>query len=54
MRQALLSIEGVFDADVSYDDARAEVTYAADLVETSALVKAVEDVGFGASVIETE
>ena len=54
MRQALLSVEGVFDADVSYDDARAEVTYEADLVETSALVKAVEDIGFWASVIETE
>ena len=54
MRQALLSVEGVFAASVSYDDARAEITYEADLVETSALVQAIEDVGFGASVIETE
>lgn len=54
MRQALLSVDGVFDASVSYDDARAEVTYEADLVETGALVTAVEDAGFGASVIETE
>ena len=54
MRQALLRVEGVFDANVSYDDERAEVTYEADLVETSALVRAVEDAGFGASVIESE
>ena len=54
MRQALLRVEGVFDANVSYDEARAKVTYEADLVETSALVEAVEKAGFGASVIETE
>ena len=41
-------------ANVSYDAERAEVTYEADLVEISALVKAVEDAGFGARVIETE
>ena len=54
MRQALLGVDGVFDANVSYDDARAEVTYEADLVETRVLVQAIEDAGFGATVIETE
>ena len=49
-----MSVEGVAAASVSYDDQRAEVSYQADLVETEALIKAVEDAGFGARVTETE
>ncbi len=54
MRQALIGVDGVVDADVSYDDKRAEVRYQPDMVEPAALVAAIDDVGFSASVIEND
>ena len=52
MRQALLGVEGVVSAEVSFDDARADVRYLPNLVKPAALVEAVEEAGFGAEVIE--
>ena len=54
MRQALLSVDGVVDAEVSYDDKRADVRYRPDLVDTAALVAAIDGAGFSASVIEND
>ena len=53
MRQALLSVDGVVDAEVSYDDKRADVRYRPDLVDTAALV-AIDGAGFSASVTEND
>ena len=52
MRRALMSVEGVIAADVSYDDKRADVQYRPDLVEPDVLVNAINDIGFKASVME--
>ena len=52
MRQAMLEVAGVTTAEVTYDDARAIVTYRPELVAPSALVQAVEDAGFDAQIIE--
>ena len=54
MRQALVSLDGVVDAQVSYDDKRADVRYQPDLVAPDAMVTAVADAGFDASLIERE
>ena len=47
-----MGVDGVVDAEVSYDDKRADVRYQPDLVEPAALVSAIDDAGFSASVIE--
>ena len=52
MRRALMSVEGVIAAEVSYDDKRADVQYRPDLVEPDVLVNAINDIGFKASVME--
>ncbi len=52
MRRALMSVEGVIAAEVSYDDKRADVHYRPDLVEPDVLVNAINDIGFKASVME--
>ena len=51
MRQALLGVDGVVDAKVWYDDKRAEVNYVPTVVDTVAMVLAIEAAGFAASVI---
>ncbi len=45
-----MSVDGVIAAEVSYDDERAEVRYRPGLVKPEVLVKAIEEIGFQASV----
>ena len=52
MRQALLEVTGVVDAEVSYEDKRAEVRYEPNVVQPAALVAAIDGAGFAASVME--
>ena len=52
MSQGLKAIAGVIDAEVFFDAQRAEVRYLPDLVAPPALVKAVEETGFGARVLD--
>lgn len=54
MRQALLGVKGVVDAEVWYDDKRADVRYDPELVEVAALVMAIDGAGFAGSVIDGE
>ena len=54
MRRALMGVDGVVDAEVSYDDKRADVRYQPDMVEPAALVAAIDGVGFSASVMEND
>ena len=49
-----MSVDGVVAAEVSFDDKRADVRYRPDLVEPDALIEAIVDVGFQASVIDSE
>ncbi len=49
-----MGVDGVVDAEVSYDDKRADVRYQPDMVEPAALVAAIDGAGFSASVIENE
>ncbi len=52
MSQGLKAIVGVVDAEVSYDEQRAEVKYRSAVVSPEELIAAVEDTGFGASLFE--
>ena len=54
MRQALIGVDGVVDAEVSYDDKRADVRYQPDMVEPAAMLAAIDDAGFSASVMEND
>ncbi len=47
-----MRVDGVVAAEVSYDDKRADVQYRPDVVAPDALVKAINDIGFEASVME--
>ena len=49
-----MGVDGVVDAEVSYDDKRADVRYRPDMVEPAALVAAIDGAGFSASVIEND
>ncbi len=49
-----MGVDGVVDAEVSYDDKRADVRYQPDMVEPAALVAAIDGKGFSASVIEND
>ena len=49
-----MSVDGVVAAEVSFDDERADVRYRPDLVEPDALIEAIVDAGFQASVIDSE
>ena len=49
-----MRVDGVVAAEVSYDDKRADVQYRPDLVAPDALVKAINDIGFEASVMEDQ
>lgn len=52
MSQGLKAVAGVVDAEVSFDEQRADVRYRPDLVAPAALVKVVEETGFGAAVLD--
>lgn len=52
MSQGLKAVVGVVDAEVSYDDQRAEVRYRPDIVTPGKLVEAVKDTGFGAALLD--
>ena len=54
MRQALLSLDGVVSATVSYEDKRADVQYHPERVEPAMLIKAINDIGFIANEIDAE
>ncbi len=49
-----MSLDGVVEAKVSYDDKRADVGYKSEMVEPAAMVAAIKDAGFSASVIEND
>ena len=51
MRRALLGVRGVVDAEVWYDDKRADVEYDPETVEVAALVLAIDGAGFAGSVM---
>ena len=52
MSRGLKAVTGVVDAEVSYDERRADVKYRPDVVAPEALIAAVEDAGFGASLLD--
>ncbi|MDA1093239.1 MAG: heavy metal-associated domain-containing protein [Acidobacteria bacterium] len=54
VRHALRSLDGVVDAEVSYDDKRADVQYDPNLVELAAMLEAIDGAGFSASAIEND
>ena len=49
-----MGVDGVVDAEVSYDDKRADVSYQPDMVEPAAMLAAIDDAGFSASVIKND
>ena len=49
-----MRVDGVVDAEVSYDDKRADVRYQRDMVRPPAMVAAIDAAGFSASVIEDD
>lgn len=50
MRQALLDVDGVTAAEVSFQPPQAVVRYRPGLVSADALVEAVQEIGFKAHV----
>ena len=52
VRQALLDVTGVVNADVSYSDKRANIQYEPGVVKPERLIAAIDDVGFAASLME--
>lgn len=54
MRQALREVDGVVDANVSYDHKRADVQYHPEVVEPAAMVVAIDVAGFSAALIEND
>ena len=52
MRQALRDVDGVVDANVSYDEKRAEVRYHPEVVDPAVMVEAIDGAGFSAALIE--
>ena len=47
-----MAVDGVVDAEVSYDDRRADVRYRPHVVQPAAMVVAIDGAGFSASVME--
>ena len=47
-----MGVDGVVDAEVSYDDKRADVRYRPDVARPAAMVAAIDAAGFSASVME--
>lgn len=54
MRQALVDVDGVVAAEVSYDDARARVRYRPDVVEPEVFMDAVTEAGFDTTRIDDD
>lgn len=54
MSQALKGVEGVTEADVSFDDERADVEYDPEAVTPQKLVDAVNQTGFQATLLGDE
>ena len=52
MRQALLGVTGVVNADVSYSGKRANIQYESGVVNPERLIAAIDSVGFAASLME--
>jgi copper chaperone CopZ len=50
--QGLKAVAGVVDAEVFYDEQRADVEYRPDVVAPGALVEAVRETGFGATLLD--
>ncbi len=47
-----MSVDGVVEAEVLFDEQRADVRYRPGLTEPADLVAAIDDAGFSASVLE--
>jgi copper chaperone CopZ len=54
VRRALLGVRGVVDAEVWYDDKRADVEYDPETVEVAALVLAIDGAGFAGSLMAVQ
>ena len=52
MRQALLRVTGVVNADVSYSDKRANIQYEPEVVKPEGLIAAIDSVGFAAALMD--
>ena len=52
MRQALLAVDGVVLADVSYEDERAEIRYHPDVTSPNEMILAIGLAGFSASFLD--
>lgn len=52
MRQALLALDGVVTAEVSFDDERAQIRYRPDLVTPDQLAETVTAAGFPAEIAD--
>jgi len=50
--QGLKAVAGVVDATVSYDAQRADVEYRPEIVSPQTLVEAVQETGFGATLLD--
>ena len=49
-----MSVDGVVEAEVSFEEKRADVRYQPDVVDTAALVAAIDGAGFSAAVLEND
>lgn len=54
MRQAIEGVDGVLDAEVWYDEKRADVRYDPERATPAAMVVAIDGAGFSGSVIEDD
>ncbi len=54
MRQALLAVDGVVEAKVSYEEKCAEVEYRSEEVGPKRLIEAVNEIGFVAKLSENQ
>ena len=54
MSQELEAVEGVVEADVSFDEKRADVRYRPELVSPEKLIEAVDGTGFKARLLEPD
>ena len=49
-----MSVDGVVEAEVSFEKKRADVRYQPDLADPAALLAAIDGAGFSASVMERD
>lgn len=54
MSQALKDVKGVTEAEVSFDDKRADIKYDPETVTPQKLVEAVNETGFQATLLDDE